>query len=113
MSNVDATKDETLATLLTMNAGMAEFEMAQEKWAECENAIAVKTNVTPTTTTLRRKRLLLTPAQIGTAMKEKSRVRDGGRDGGRDGLRRRFRSERVFVVIEVFIEEVFLLFLLL
>ena len=108
MSNVDATKDETLATLLTMNAGMAEFEMAQEKWAECENAIAVKTNVTPTTTTLRRKRLLLTPAQIGTAMKKKTRVRDGGRDGG---LRRRFRSERVFVV--VVIEEVLLLFLLL
>ena len=80
VSNVDATKDETLATLFTMNARMAKFEMAQEKRAECEKAIAVKTNVAPTTT----RRRWLTPAQIGTAMK-KTRVSDGDRDG----LRRR------------------------
>ena len=45
MPNINAAKDEVFATLFTMNATMTQSEMVEKEWSECEEAVAVETDV--------------------------------------------------------------------
>ena len=46
MTDIDAAKDEVFAAFAAMDAAVTGFEMVEEKWAECEETIAMKTYVT-------------------------------------------------------------------
>ena len=46
MTDIDATKDEVFTAFTAMDAAVTRLEMVEEKWAECEETIAMKTYVT-------------------------------------------------------------------
>ena len=58
VANINAAKREIFATFLAMNGPMAHSEMAQEKWQECKEAVAVEAKVTATLMMTLRTRLM-------------------------------------------------------